>query len=163
MTSTTSTWTTLDRDNLIVQLRMGHRYGLRLANFYRRASFVLRLIQLLAGGSAVLTVFGGNPAALRIVGAIVAITAAIDIAWNPGSLASECEHHAERWAELDHKSGTMSDEDLSREVVHLTAVRVPAIASLDIPVFNDLMDTLGRKDAMLPESWWQHHIIRALM
>jgi len=164
MTTTAPTWTILDRDNLVVQLRMGHQYGLRLAGFYRRVATAFRFVQLLAGGSAVLTVFANSPVMLRILGAVLAITAAVDLAWNPSELASECEHHAERWAELDHRSGTMTDEDLSREVTHLIAMKAPTITGLVNPVFNDLMKTFGRDDLKpQPETWWQRHVIRALM
>lgn len=163
MSRTEPTWTTLDRDNLILQTRFGHRYGHRLARFYRRAALILRWTQFVAGGGAALTVFGGMPSVIQALGAVVALTAAVDIAWDPSDKAALCERNAERWGDLDAKAGALSDEDFSRDMIALTAIKAPTVDALIVPVFNDLLKTFGREDALQPESWWQRKVVRLLM
>lgn len=163
MSQTAPTWTTLDRDNLVLQTRFGHRYGLRLGRFYRRTALFLRWVQFLAGGGAALTFLGNSPAMIQVLGGIVAVASAIDIAWDPSDKAAQCDRAAEKWGELDTRSDGLADAVFSREMVALTAMKVPTVDALIVPVFNDLLRTLGREDALEPENWWHRNVIRPLM
>lgn len=138
-------WVNADRNNLILQTRFARQYGQRLGRFYRRASNLIRFLQVVTGSAAFISVMSsvGSDALLAWSGAIMAAVSTIDIIWQPGDLASQCYRAAERWGRLEARCYGMSDAELRPAVAKLQAVDLPTWNCLREPVFNDLMLEVG--------------------
>jgi hypothetical protein len=81
---------------------------------------------------------------------LIAIVSAIDMVWAPSDLASQCARASEQWGQLDAASGLLTDKELAARVAELSALVLPTWESLRIPVFNELMRQMNRREEILP-------------
>ena len=128
-------------------------------SLFGRIDWIFGAVTLFGGSAIAFTVTADNKHAVIALGAIVAVSAILERM--VGAKEKQLEHRAakKRFAELDGRSGTMTLEEIDRELRPLQADGPAGVQGLAIPAFNANLQTNGYEDGHMNASLWSRFLM----
>jgi hypothetical protein len=137
-----------------LDVRYGQCWNRLNERLFGRIDLLFGAITLFGGSAIAVTVTADHKAAAAWVGGIVAVSAIVERL--VGATEKRLEHREmkKRFADLDARSGALSQEEIDAELRLLQADGPCGIRGLDVPAYNANLRTNGRLEAKLPVSFW---------
>lgn len=131
----------------VIRLSQLHR------RLYNRLHATLRFLELLGGSAGVAVAISGSSDLVRATGALLAVVACANFAFDPGARARDHARCGATYDDLKARSSGMTLEQIDAE---RAAVRDPDyLESLRIPSWNDMMRSHGFVSSQQPLSTLQ--------
>lgn len=141
-------WNEAIRD-LDYEIRLNQRH----CRLYNRLHAGTRFFELLGGSAAIGVAFSGNPELLKAAGAILAVVACANFAFDPGSKARDHKRALLDFNEIRAEAGKLTFDQIDKR-----RRRVPEpdyIEGLRVPSWNDMMRSHGYNKSAKKLSLWQ--------
>jgi len=142
-----------DKDEAIRDLDYVIRLSQRHQRLYNRIAGLMRFLELLGGSAGIAVAISGSPGALKAAGAILAVIACSNFAFDPSGRARDHLRTGQdyrkvraRVADLDH-----GEIDRRRNLI----LEPDYIEGLRAPSWNEMMRTHGFSASARPLSKWQ--------
>ena len=141
---------TLQRSNLLNEIRYAERLCQRTARLYRRVQSATTFLTIVGGSTAASALVAHTPSWLPIGGALfLAVFGGVALSVRPADKAAQNELDVKRYSAIRAKSGAMSDAELRQAIDEANTNNAVEIEPLRDVAYNDVALEVGRPDSVV--------------
>ena len=149
------------KDEVIREVRYQERLHFRHCRLYRRLRGLLTIVSLASGSAAITSALQAVAGGVAAAGFIVALVTIIDAVGGFAEKAAKHNVWRQSASELRARSGPMDLMSIEAALDRLKANVDDEIENLRAVCWNDVLESVGREDAMRPEKTLQR-LMRAM-
>jgi len=145
-----------DKDEAIRDLDYVIRLSQRHQRLYNRVAGLMRFLELLGGSAGIAVAISGSPSTLKIAGAILAVIACANFAFDPSGRARDHLRTGQDYRKVRARVAELDQGEIDRR---RNLVSEPDyIEGLRAPSWNEMMRTHGFATSVRPLSWWERFV-----